>query len=142
MTKRTGRVPGMGIRAYLALGLTVMVLLFTASFFYFMSMAREVSVSGTRTYGLFVATAENTRGADSRNLERLRGAQSALRAATAEHSGADTVAALSELSSAIAELENQQPVTAEMLRSDRDRALLFVTIDRIMALQRSQLHFV
>ena len=124
MTKRTGRVPGMGIRAYLALGLTVMVLLFTASFFYFMSMAREVSVSGTRTYGLFVATAENTRGADSRNLERLRGAQSALRAATAEHSGADTAAALAELSSVIGELEDQQPVTAEMLLQLRRTATL------------------
>lgn len=124
MTKRTGRVTGMGIRAYLALGLTVMVLLFTASFFYFMSMAREVSVSGTRTYGLFVATAENTRGADSRNLERLRGAQSALRAATAEHSGADTAAALAELSSVIGELEDQQPVTAEMLLQLRRTATL------------------
>ena len=49
----------MGIRAYIALGLTVMTLLFTASFFYFMSMAREVSVSGTRTYGLFMTLAEN-----------------------------------------------------------------------------------
>ena len=54
MIKRTGRAPGMGIRAYIALGLTVMTLLFTASFFYFMSKAREVSVSGTRTYGLFM----------------------------------------------------------------------------------------
>lgn len=34
------------------------------------------------------------------------------------------------------------PVTAEMLKSERDRALLFATIDRIMALQRSQLHVV
>ena len=58
MSTTTERVTGMSIRAYLALGLTVMALLFTASFFYFMSMTREMSVSGTKTYGAFMALAE------------------------------------------------------------------------------------
>ena len=49
MSTTTERVTGMGIRAYLALGLTVMALLFAASFFYFMSMTREMSVAGTKT---------------------------------------------------------------------------------------------
>ena len=57
MSNTTERVTGMSIRAYLALGLTVMALLFTASFFYFMSMTREMSVSGTKTYGAFMALA-------------------------------------------------------------------------------------
>ena len=80
MSDTTERVSGMGIRAYIALGLTVMTLLFTASFFYFMSMAREVSVSGTRTYGLFMTLAESDKLTDSRNMARLRGAESALAA--------------------------------------------------------------
>ena len=45
MSTTTERVTGMGIRAYLTLGLTVMALLFAASFFYFMSMTREMSVA-------------------------------------------------------------------------------------------------
>ena len=68
----------MGIRAYLALGLTVMALLFTASFFYFMSMTREMSVSGTKTYGSFMAMTEARNKADLALLERLRETEAAL----------------------------------------------------------------
>ena len=64
MSTTTERVTGMGIRAYLALGLTVMALLFAASFFYFMSMTREMSVAGTKTYGAFMALTENRSKAD------------------------------------------------------------------------------
>ena len=104
MIRRTGRAPGMNIRAYVALGLTVMALLFTASFFYFMSMAREVSVSGTRTYGLFMTLAESDKLTDSRNMARLRGAESAL-------------AALPSLAEKQAEPEARAAL-AELLRAD------------------------
>lgn len=119
MIKRTESAPGMGIRAYIALGLTVMALLFTASFFYFMSMAREVSVSGTRTYGLFMTLA------DSRNVARLRDAESALAALPSlAAKSAEASAALAELSAAIAELAGTQPVTDDMLLQLRRTATL------------------
>ena len=125
MIKRTESAPGMGIRAYIALGLTVMTLLFTASFFYFMSMAREVSVSGTRTYGLFMTLAESDKLADSRNVARLRDAESALAALPSlAAKPAETSAALTELSAAIAELANSQPVTDDMLLQLRRTATL------------------
>lgn len=127
MTRRTGRIPGMGIRAYLALGLTVMALLFTASFFYFMNMAREVSVSGTRTYGLFITQAESDKMADSRNMERLRRAEAALAALpplTAANAKPAADAALAELSAVMAELASSQPVTDEMLLQLRRTATL------------------
>ena len=127
MIRRTGRAPGMGIRAYIALGLTVMALLFTASFFYFMSMAREVSVSGTRTYGLFMTLAESDKLTDSRNMARLRGAESALAALpslTARPAEPEASAALTELSAAIAELATAQPVTDDMLLQLRRTATL------------------
>ncbi len=127
MTRRTERAPGMGIRAYIALGLTVMALLFTASFFYFMSMAREVSVSGTRTYGLFMTLAESDKLTDSRNMARLRGAESALAALlslTAKPAEPEASAALAELSAAIAELATAQPVTDDMLLQLRRTATL------------------
>ena len=117
----------MGIRAYIALGLTVMTLLFTASFFYFMSMAREVSVSGTRTYGLFMTQAESDKLTDSRNMARLRGAEAALAALpslTAKPAEPEASAALAELSAAIAELATAQPVTDDMLLQLRRTATL------------------
>ena len=125
MIKRTESAPGMGIRAYIALGLTVMALLFTASFFYFMSMAREVSVSGTRTYGLFMTLAESDKLADSRNVARLRDAESALAALPSlAAKPAEASAALAELSAAIAELADTQPVTDDMLLQLRRTATL------------------
>jgi len=127
MIRRTGRAPGMNIRAYIALGLTVMALLFTASFFYFMSMAREVSVSGTRTYGLFMTLTESDKLTDSRNMARLRGAESALAALpslTAKPAEPGASAALAELSAAIAELATAQPVTDDMLLQLRRTATL------------------
>ena len=117
----------MGIRAYLSLGLTVMALLFTASFFYFMSMAREVSVSGTRTYGLFMTLAESGKLADSRNMARLRGAESALAALpllATKPEDPEVSAALAELSAAMAELATSQPVTDDMLLQLRRTATL------------------
>lgn len=125
MIKRTESAPGMGIRAYIALGLTVMALLFTASFFYFMSMAREVSVAGTRTYGLFMTLAESDKLADNRNMTRLHDAESALTALPSlAVKPAEGSAALAELSAAIAELAGTQPVTDEMLLQLRRTATL------------------
>ena len=125
MIKRTESAPGMGIRAYIALGLTVMALLFTASFFYFMSMAREVSVFGTRTYGLFMTLAESDKLADSRNVARLRDAESALAALPSlAAKPAEASAALVELSAAIAKLAGTQPVTDDMLLQLRRTATL------------------
>ena len=140
MIKRTGSAPGMGIRAYIALGLTVMTLLFTASFFYFMSMAREVSVSGTRTYGLFMTLAESDKLTDSRNMARLRGAESALAALpslTAKPAEPEASAALAELSAAIAELATAQPVTDDMLLQLRRTATLAHTASAKKALIHS-----
>ena len=102
MAKTTTRVTGMGIRAYLALGLTVMALLFAASFFYFMNMTREMSVSGTKTYGAFMALAETRTKADRALLEELRQTEMALAAAHDTTPAAE--AARAALAAAIAEL--------------------------------------
>ncbi|NCB21355.1 MAG: diguanylate cyclase [Deltaproteobacteria bacterium] len=125
MSTTTERVTGMSIRAYLALGLTVMALLFTASFFYFMSMTREMSVSGTKTYGAFMALTEARNKADLALLERLREAEGALNAA---RQNANTLgqadAALGALAASIAELSAPQTATEDMLLQLRRTATL------------------
>ncbi len=129
MTKTTGRVSGMGIRAYLALGLTVMALLFTASFFYFMSMTREMSVSGTKTYGAFMAMTEARNKADLALLERLRETEAALgtareKAKTEGLSGQTADAALAALGASIAEISVTQAATEDMQMQLRRTATL------------------
>ena len=125
MTKTTGRVSGMGIRAYLALGLTVMALLFTASFFYFMSMTREMSVSGTKTYGAFMALAETRTKTDRTLLEELRQTEGALAAAhDTTPAGQAADAARAALAAAIAELSAPQAATEDMLLQLRRTATL------------------
>ena len=126
MVTNTGRVTGLGIRAYLALGLTVMALLFTTSFFYFMNMTREMSVSGTKTYGAFVALTETRNRADLALLERLRQAESTLAAARQSSSatGQAQDAALVTLPASIAELSAPQSATEDMLLQLRSTATL------------------
>ena len=125
MSTTTKRVTGMSIRAYLALGLTVMALLFTASFFYFMSMTREMSVSGTKTYGAFMALAEARNKADLALLERLREVERTLNTA---RQNANTLgqadAALGALAASIAELSAPQTATEDMLLQLRRTATL------------------
>ena len=125
MSTTTERVTGMSIRAYLALGLTVMALLFTASFFYFMSMTREMSVSGTKTYGAFMALAEARNKADLALLERLREVERTLNTA---RQNANTLgqadAALGALAASIAELSAPQTATEDMLLQLRRTATL------------------
>ena len=122
MAKTTARVTGMGIRAYLALGLTVMALLFAASFFYFMNMTREMSVSGTKTYGAFMALAETRTKADRALLEELRQTEMALAAAHDTTPAAE--AARAALAAAIAELSAPQATTEDMLLQLRRTATL------------------
>ena len=122
MAKTTTRVTGMGIRAYLALGLTVMALLFAASFFYFMNMTREMSVSGTKTYGAFMALAETRTKADRALLEELRQTEMALAAAHDTTPAAE--AARAALAAAIAELSAPQATTEDMLLQLRRTATL------------------
>ena len=125
MSTTTERVTGMSIRAYLALGLTVMALLFTASFFYFMSMTREMSVSGTKTYGAFMALTEARNKADLALLERLREVERTLNTA---RQNANTLgqadAALGALAASIAELSAPQTATEDMLLQLRRTATL------------------
>jgi len=125
MAKTTARVTGMGIRAYLALGLTVMALLFAASFFYFMNMTREMSVSGTKTYGAFMALAETRTKADRALLEELRQTEGALAAAhDTTPAGQAADAARAALAAAIAELSAPQATTEDMLLQLRRTATL------------------
>lgn len=125
MSKTTERVTGMSIRAYLALGLTVMALLFTASFFYFMSMTREMSVSGTKTYGAFMALAEARNKADLALLERLREVERTLNTARQNaNPPSQADAALEALAASIAELSVPQTATDDMLLQLRRTATL------------------
>lgn len=125
MANTTERVTGMSIRAYLALGLTVMALLFTASFFYFMSMTRELSVSGTKTYGAFMALTETRNRADLALLERLREAEGALNTARQNaNTPGQADAALGALATSIAELSGPQTATEDMLLQLRRTATL------------------
>ena len=125
MAKTTERVTGMSIRAYLALGLTVMALLFTASFFYFMSMTREMSVSGTKTYGAFMALAEARNKADLALLERLREVERTLNTARQNaNPPSQADAALEALAASIAELSVPQTATDDMLLQLRRTATL------------------
>ena len=125
MAKTTARVTGMGIRAYLALGLTVMALLFAASFFYFMNMTREMSVSGTKTYGAFMALAETRTKTDRTLLEELRQTEGALAAAhDTTPAGQAADAARAALAAAIAELSAPQAATEDMLLQLRRTATL------------------
>ena len=126
MVKTTERVTGMGVRAYLALGLSVMALLFAASFFYFMNMTREMSVSGTKIYGSFMALTE-AHGRDNNTLlERLREAEAALNAArqSSGASGQTTDAALAALGTSITQLSAPQAATEDMLLQLRRTATL------------------
>ena len=125
MSTTTERVTGMSIRAYLALGLTVMALLFTASFFYFMSMTREMSVSGTKTYGAFMALAEARNKADLALLERLREVERTLNTARQNaNPPSQADAALEALAASIAELSVPQTATDDMLLQLRRTATL------------------
>jgi diguanylate cyclase (GGDEF)-like protein len=125
MSTTTERVTGMSIRAYLALGLTVMALLFTASFFYFMSMTREMSVSGTKTYGAFMALTEARNKADLALLERLREAERTLNAARQNaNTPGQADAALEALAASIAELSAPHTATEDMLLQLRRTATL------------------
>ena len=125
MSNTTERVTGMSIRAYLALGLTVMALLFTASFFYFMSMTREMSVSGTKTYGAFMALAEARNKADLALLERLREVERTLNTARQNaNPPSQADAALETLAASIAELSVPQTATDDMLLQLRRTATL------------------
>ena len=125
MSTTTERVTGMSIRAYLALGLTVMALLFTASFFYFMSMTREMSVSGTKTYGAFMALTEARNKADLALLERLRETERTLNAARQNaNTPGQADAALGDLAASIAELSAPQTATEDMLLQLRRTATL------------------
>ncbi len=125
MSTTTERVTGMSIRAYLALGLTVMALLFTASFFYFMSMTREMSVSGTKTYGAFMALAEARNKADLALLERLREVERTLNTARQNaNPPSQADAALETLAASIAELSVPQTATDDMLLQLRRTATL------------------
>ena len=125
MSNTTERVTGMSIRAYLALGLTVMALLFTASFFYFMSMTREMSVSGTKTYGAFMALAEARNKADLALLERLREVERTLNTARQNaNPPSQADAALEALAASIAELSVPQTATDDMLLQLRRTATL------------------
>jgi diguanylate cyclase (GGDEF)-like protein len=125
MSNTTERVTGMSIRAYLALGHTVMALLFTASFFYFMSMTREMSVSGTKTYGAFMALAEARNKADLALLERLREVERTLNTARQNaNPPSQADAALETLAASIAELSVPQTATDDMLLQLRRTATL------------------
>ena len=87
MSTRTMRSP----KEKLATMLTMpyMALLFTASFFYFMSMTREMCVAGTKTYGAFMALAETRKKADTTLQERLHETRAALTGRPAERWGHD-----------------------------------------------------
>ena len=126
MVKTTERVTGMGVRAYLALGLSVMALLFAASFFYFMNMTREMSVSGTKIYGSFMALTEAHSRDNNTLLERLREAEAALNAArqSSGASGQATDAALAALGTSITQLSAPQAATEDMLLQLRRTATL------------------
>lgn len=126
MVKTTERVTGMGVRAYLALGLSVMALLFAASFFYFMNMTREMSVSGTKIYGSFMALTEAHSRDNNTLLERLREAEAALNTArqSSGASGQATDAALAALGTSITQLSAPQAATEDMLLQLRRTATL------------------
>ena len=125
MSTTTERVTGMSIRAYLALGLSVMALLFTASFFYFMSMTREMSVSGTKTYGAFMALTEARNKADLALLERLREVERTLNTARQNaNPPSQADAALETLAASVAELSVPQTATEDMLLQLRRTARL------------------
>lgn len=125
MSTTTKRVTGMSIRAYLALGLTVMALLFTASFFYFMSMTREMSVSGTKTYGAFMALTEARNKTDLALLERLRETERTLNAARQNaNPPGQADAPLGALAASIAELSAPHTATEDMLLQLRRTATL------------------
>ncbi|MFT4301543.1 MAG: GGDEF domain-containing protein [Desulfovibrio sp.] len=48
----------MGINAFLSTGIVVLALIFSASFFYYMNMAREISVASTKIYGAYLPLTE------------------------------------------------------------------------------------
>lgn len=60
----------MGIDRYLRLLLIGLALFFAASFFYYMNLAREISVAGTRIYGAYLPLV-----AGLQQQETLRGRQ-------------------------------------------------------------------
>ena len=64
-----------GINAFLSSGIVVLGLIFSASFFYYMNMARDISVASTRIYGAYLPLPEALDQVDKqkRNLWRLLG---------------------------------------------------------------------
>lgn len=64
-----------GINAFLSSGIVVLGLIFSASFFYYMNMARDISVASTRIYGAYLPLTEALDQVDrqKRNLWRLLG---------------------------------------------------------------------
>lgn len=65
----------MGINAFLSTGIVVLALIFSASFFYYMNMARDISVASTRIYGAYLPLTEALDKADEQkeHLWRLLG---------------------------------------------------------------------
>ncbi len=76
---RAPRPQGLGIDRYLALLLLCLTLLFAASFFYYMNLAREISVAGTRIYGAYLPLITALQQQENQRREFWRALETALR---------------------------------------------------------------
>lgn len=105
-----------GINAFLSSGIVVLGLIFSASFFYYMNMARDISVASTRIYGAYLPFTEALDHVDKqkRDLWRLLG-----KVALAE-SGTQS---RQDLQAAIAQLRKSPPPGALVQRQHWEGAV-------------------
>ena len=87
----------MGINAFLSTGIVVLALIFSASFFYYMNMARDISVASTRIYGAYLPLTEALDKADEQKEHLWRLLGETVLAASGAQSSQDIQASLARL---------------------------------------------
>ena len=87
----------MGINAFLSSGIVVLGLIFSASFFYYMNMARDISVASTRIYGAYLPLAEALDQVDRQKKDLWRLLGEVVLAESGTQSRQDVQAAIAQL---------------------------------------------
>ena len=86
-----------GINAFLSSGIVVLGLIFSASFFYYMNMARDISVASTRIYGAYLPLAEALDQVDRQKKDLWRLLGEVVLAESGTQSRQDVQAAIAQL---------------------------------------------
>ncbi|OXS30043.1 MAG: hypothetical protein BCS36_04925 [Desulfovibrio sp. MES5] len=97
MAKDEKKEACIGINAFLSSGIVVLGLIFSASFFFYMNMARDISVASTRIYGAYLPLTEALDQADKQKKDLWRLLGEVVLAESSAQSREDLQAAIAQL---------------------------------------------